>query len=154
MTTPAVGLSADELQKAAHEHLWLHFTRMSSYADSEVPIIVRGDGCYLEDINGKRYLDALAGLFAVNIGYGFGEEIGEAAAAQLRELPFYTNWSYAHPRAIAFQRRSPRAAWYWRASFQADSTASEPPEQKKTRFRSPGVSEATSAASSIALGWA
>jgi adenosylmethionine-8-amino-7-oxononanoate aminotransferase len=61
---------------------------------------VRGDGCYLEDINGKRYLDALAGLFAVNIGYGFGEEIGEAAAAQLRELPFYTNWSYAHPRAI------------------------------------------------------
>jgi adenosylmethionine-8-amino-7-oxononanoate aminotransferase len=63
-------------------------------------VIVRGDGCYLEDINGKRYLDALAGLFAVNIGYGFGDEIGEAAAAQLRELPFYTNWSYAHPRAI------------------------------------------------------
>jgi adenosylmethionine-8-amino-7-oxononanoate aminotransferase len=73
---------------------------MSSYADSDIPIIVRGDGCYLEDANGKRYLDALAGLFAVNIGYGFGEEVGEAAAAQLRELPFYTNWSYAHPRAI------------------------------------------------------
>jgi adenosylmethionine-8-amino-7-oxononanoate aminotransferase len=73
---------------------------MSSYAGEDIPIIVRGDGCYLEDINGKRYLDALAGLFAVNIGYGFGEEIGEAAAAQLRELPFYTNWSYAHPRAI------------------------------------------------------
>src|SRR4029453_739256 len=64
------------------------------------PIIVRGDGCYLEDVNGKRYLDALAGLFAVNIGYGYGEEVGEAAAAQMRELPFYTNWSYAHPRAI------------------------------------------------------
>ena len=84
----------------ALDHLWLHFTRMSGYADGDVPIIVRGDGCYLEDINGKRYLDALAGLFAVNIGYGFGEEVGEAAAAQLRELPFYTNWSYAHPRAI------------------------------------------------------
>jgi adenosylmethionine-8-amino-7-oxononanoate aminotransferase len=63
-------------------------------------MIVRGDGCYLEDSNGKRYLDALAGLFAVNIGYGFGEEVGEAAAAQLRELPFYTNWGYAHPRAV------------------------------------------------------
>jgi adenosylmethionine-8-amino-7-oxononanoate aminotransferase len=73
---------------------------MSSYTGEDIPIIVRGDGCYLEDINGKRYLDALAGLFAVNIGYGFGDEIGEAAAAQLRELPFYTNWSYAHPRAI------------------------------------------------------
>ncbi len=89
-----------DLQRAAREHLWLHFTRMGGYRDAEIPIIVRGDGCYLEDANGKRYLDALAGLFSVNIGYGFGEEMGEAAAAQMRELPFYTNWSYAHPRAI------------------------------------------------------
>jgi adenosylmethionine-8-amino-7-oxononanoate aminotransferase len=89
-----------DLQRAARDHLWLHFTRMGGYQDGEVPIIVRGDGCYLEDSHGKRYLDALAGLFSVNIGYGFGEEIGEAAAAQMRELPFYTNWGYAHPRAI------------------------------------------------------
>jgi adenosylmethionine-8-amino-7-oxononanoate aminotransferase len=88
-----------DLQRAAREHLWLHFSRMAGYRDG-VPIIVRGDGCYLEDTNGKRYLDALAGLFSVNIGYGYGEEIGEAAAAQMRELPFYTNWGYAHPRAI------------------------------------------------------
>ncbi len=89
-----------DLQRAARDHLWLHFTRMSAYEGADVPIIVRGDGCYLEDSKGKRYLDALAGLFSVNIGYGFGEEIGEAAAAQMRELPFYTNWGYAHPRAI------------------------------------------------------
>ena len=44
-----------------------------------MPIIVRGDGCYLEDSNGKRYLDALAGLFAVQIGYSYGDEVGEAA---------------------------------------------------------------------------
>ena len=89
-----------DLQQAARDHLWMHFTRMSGYASNEVPIIVRGDGCYLEDSNGKRYLDALAGLFSVNLGYGFGEEIGQAALAQMKELPFYTNWSYAHPRAI------------------------------------------------------
>jgi adenosylmethionine-8-amino-7-oxononanoate aminotransferase len=100
MSFPATTLSAEELQNAARDHLWLHFTRMSGFQDDGVPIIVRGDGCYLEDSHGKRYLDALAGLFAVNIGYGFGEEVGEAAAAQLRELPFYTNWNYAHPRAI------------------------------------------------------
>jgi len=101
MTTVSSGLSPSELQKAARDHLWLHFTRMGPYAETEeVPVIVRGDGCYLEDVNGKRYLDALAGLFAVQIGYSYGEEIGEAAAAQMRELPFYTNWSYAHPRAI------------------------------------------------------
>ena len=89
-----------DLQQAARDHLWLHFTRMGGYREAEVPIIVRGDGCYLEDSNGKRYLDALAGLFSVNIGYGFGDEIGRAAHEQMRELPFYTNWSYAHPRAI------------------------------------------------------
>jgi adenosylmethionine-8-amino-7-oxononanoate aminotransferase len=77
-----------DLQRAARDHLWLHFTRMGGYSQADVPIIVRGDGCYLEDANGKRYLDALAGLFSVNIGYGFGEEMGEAAAAQVRELPF------------------------------------------------------------------
>src|SRR5881275_2216113 len=100
MTAVSSGLSPAELQQAARDHLWLHFTRMSGYRDTEVPVIVRGEGCYLEDANGKRYLDALAGLFAVQIGYSYGEEVGEAALAQYRELPFYTNWSYAHPRAI------------------------------------------------------
>ena len=71
-----------------------------AWAAHEPPIIVRGDGCYLEDVEGKRYLDALAGLFAVQVGYSYGEEMGQAALEQMRELPFYTNWSYAHPRAI------------------------------------------------------
>ncbi len=93
------GLGLD-LQRAARDHLWMHFTRLGVYKDGEIPIIVRGDGCYLEDSNGKRYLDALAGLFAVQIGYSHGEEMGQAALDQMRELPFYTNWSYAHPRAI------------------------------------------------------
>ena len=100
MTTVQTTMTADELQQAARDHLWLHFTRMGGYLEGDLPVIVRGDGCYLEDANGKRYLDALAGLFAVQIGYSYGDEIGEAAAAQMRELPFYTNWSYAHPRAI------------------------------------------------------
>jgi adenosylmethionine-8-amino-7-oxononanoate aminotransferase len=86
-----------DLREAAREHLWLHFTRMGGH---EPPIIVRGEGCYLEDSEGNRYLDALAGLFAVQVGYSYGEEMGQAALEQMRELPFYTNWSYAHPRAI------------------------------------------------------
>jgi adenosylmethionine-8-amino-7-oxononanoate aminotransferase len=89
-----------DLQQLAKNHLWMHFTRMGGYGTADVPIIVRGEGCYLEDENGKRYLDGLAGLFSVNIGYSHGEEIGQAALEQMRELPFYTNWSYAHPRAI------------------------------------------------------
>jgi adenosylmethionine-8-amino-7-oxononanoate aminotransferase len=90
-------MALTDLRAAARDHLWLHFTRMHGY---EPPVIVKGEHCYLWDDTGKRYLDALAGLFSVNIGYSYGEEIGQAALEQMRELPFYTNWSYAHPRAI------------------------------------------------------
>ena len=81
--------SATDLQQLARDHLWMHFTRMGGFGRTsgtgeDVPIIVKGDGCYLWDSNGKRYLDALAGLFSVNIGYGYGEEIGQAALAQMR----------------------------------------------------------------------
>ena len=93
--------SHDGLHQAAADHLWLHFTQMAEYEDpGKLQVIVSGDGCYVEDSEGKRYLDALAGLFCVNIGYGFGEEMGEAAAAQMRELPFAINWTFAHPRSI------------------------------------------------------
>jgi adenosylmethionine-8-amino-7-oxononanoate aminotransferase len=108
MTEPE--FDAARLRQDARDHLWLHFSRMGAYRDAPMPVIVRGDGCYLEDVDGRRYLDALAGLFAVQIGYSHGEEIGEAAAAQMRELPFYTNWSYAHPRAIELATELARLA--------------------------------------------
>jgi len=77
----------NDLQQNARDHLWMHFTRMGGFGEhQDVPIIVKGDGCYLWDSNGKRYLDALAGLFSVNIGYGYGEEIGPAALEQMRAL--------------------------------------------------------------------
>ena len=79
--------------------------------------------------------------------------VRSAATPLIDSAPMVVPW-YAIRRDTAFQRRSPRAACHWRASFHADSTASEPPETKKTRFRSPGVSDATSAASSNARGCA
>ncbi len=102
--TPEVGGDQSELQRLARRHLWMHFTRMSAYEDHEMPIIVRGDGCYVYDQNGKRYLDGLSALFCVNAGHG-RTEIGEAAARQVEELGFFTNWSYAHPRAIELAAR-------------------------------------------------
>ncbi len=95
---------SSELQERAKRHLWMHFTRMGSYADHEVPVIARGEGCYVYDEYGKRYLDGLSALYCVNIGHGRAE-IGEAAARQAAELGFYTNWSYAHPRAIELAAR-------------------------------------------------
>src|SRR5215208_6644304 len=102
--TPERRGEQSELQELARRHLWMHFTRMSAYEDHEMPVIVRGEGCYVFDEHGKRYLDGLSALFCVNIGHGRGE-LGEAAAEQAKELGFFTNWSYAHPRAIELAAR-------------------------------------------------
>jgi adenosylmethionine-8-amino-7-oxononanoate aminotransferase len=100
ITHEAVGTEGATLQEQARRHLWMHFTRLSSYdADHEVPIIVRGEGCYVYDEHGNRYLDGLSALFCVNIGHGRAD-IAQAGADQAKELGFFTNWSYAHPRAI------------------------------------------------------
>ncbi|KRF37244.1 aspartate aminotransferase family protein [Nocardioides sp. Soil805] len=89
----------DHLQQAAKDHLWLHFTRQGQYADADVPVMVRGEGAYLWDAHGKKYLDGLAGLFVSQLGHG-RTELADAAAAQARELAFMPLWSYAHPPAI------------------------------------------------------
>jgi len=89
----------DHLQRAAKDHLWMHFTRHSSYDDADVPVIVRGEGAYIYDAKGRRYLDGLAGLFVSQLGHG-RTELAEAAAAQAKELAFHPLWSYAHPNAI------------------------------------------------------
>ena len=88
------------LQELAQRHLWMHFSRMGAYGPGhDVPIIVRGDGCYVWDDRGNRYLDGLSALFCVNIGHGRAD-VAQAGADQARELGFFTTWSYAHPRAI------------------------------------------------------
>ncbi len=94
----------DELQRSAKDHLWMHFTRHSTYDQSDVPIIVRGEGAYIWDAQGKRYLDALAGLFVSQLGHG-RTELAEAAAKQAKELAFMPLWSYAHPTAIELAER-------------------------------------------------
>jgi adenosylmethionine-8-amino-7-oxononanoate aminotransferase len=92
------------LQKSAREHLWMHFTRMSSYDDADVPVIVRGEGPYVYDAKGRRYLDALGGLFVSQLGHG-RKELAEAAAKQAGELAYFPLWSYAHPNAIQLAER-------------------------------------------------
>jgi len=92
------------LQQSARDHLWLHFTRMSSYEHADVPIIVKGEGPYVYDAKGNRYLDALAGLFVNQLGHG-RTELAEAAAKQASELAFFPLWSYAHPSAIELAAR-------------------------------------------------
>jgi adenosylmethionine-8-amino-7-oxononanoate aminotransferase len=82
----------------------MHFTRIGDHPPTPVPIIVSGEGCYVYDADGKRYLDGLSALYCVNAGHG-RPEFAAAAAAQMAELDFFTTWSYAHPRAIELATR-------------------------------------------------
>jgi adenosylmethionine-8-amino-7-oxononanoate aminotransferase len=90
-------------QAAARDHLLLHFARNGSKA----PLLVleRGEGPWVFDEQGNRYLDALSSLFCAQLGYSYGEEMGEAAAAQLSRLAFSTVWGAAHPAAVALSTR-------------------------------------------------
>ena len=98
--------SPGRLERLADAHLWGHFSRLGS---GEPAIIVRGEGCYVWDRHGRRYLDGLAGLFTVQVGHG-RRELAEAAAAQANELGYFPLWTYAHPAAIELAARLARLA--------------------------------------------
>ncbi len=97
--TPAAGGTEN-----AADHLWMHFTRMGSAASNPVPVIERGEGAHIYDSTGRRYLDALSGLFVVQAGYG-RDEIAAAADRQTRKLAYFPIWSYATPPAIELADR-------------------------------------------------
>ena len=101
-----VGQHSDDSrqQRSARDHLWMHFTQHSDDPSVEIPTIVRGDGVYIWDANGRRYLDGLSGLFVVQVGHG-RTELAEAAAKQASELAFFPLWSFAHPTAIDLAER-------------------------------------------------
>jgi adenosylmethionine-8-amino-7-oxononanoate aminotransferase len=96
----------DRWAQGAERHLWMHFTRHSIYetGDGHVPVITRGEGPYIWDDRGRRYLDGLSGLFVVQVGHGRAE-LAAAAARQAEELAFFPIWSYAHPRAVELAER-------------------------------------------------
>ena len=82
------------------DNLLLHFTPFTEDR-SKLPVIVSGEGCYVTDDKGRTYVDGLAGLFTNQVGNGRGE-LGEVAARQMKELGFFPNWSFQHPRSLEF----------------------------------------------------
>ncbi len=92
----------ERLQEAAHDHLLLHFTRNGAFGAGKPELLVleRGEGPYVFDTTGKRYIDGLSSLFCAQIGYSYGEAMAAVASKQLTTLAFNTNWGTAHPAAI------------------------------------------------------
>ena len=99
--------SHEELQHAANEHLLLHFARNGAFGPdgAELLVLERGEGPYVFDTRGRRYVDGLSSLFCCQIGYSYGAEMADVAADQLTRFPFNTNWGTAHPPAIQLAQR-------------------------------------------------
>ncbi len=88
-------------QRADVDNFLHPFTDYKSLAEEKAMIVTRGEGCYVWDSDGNKYLDGLAGLACVNIGYG-REEIAQAAADQMRKLSYFNNFfKSSNEQAIA-----------------------------------------------------
>ncbi|MFP5322576.1 MAG: aspartate aminotransferase family protein [Acidimicrobiia bacterium] len=96
-------MSNQDLSALAERHLWGHFTELKSGVDG-TRIIERGEGCYVWDHKGNRYLDGLAGLFVSQVGHG-RTELARAAGEQAETLGYFPIWTYAHPSAIELAAR-------------------------------------------------
>ncbi len=90
-------------------NLLLHF---STSEVEDLLLLERGEGPYVFDTHGRRYIDALSSLFCAQIGYSHGEEMAAAAGRQLTTLAFNTSWGTTHPPALELAERRPsRATW-------------------------------------------
>ncbi len=88
----------NEHRRLAQRHLLPHFTKAASWRAEDLMVIERGEGCYVWDSDGNRYLDGLAGLFCTNIGHG-RSDLTAAAAKQMDQLAFFPTWGFANPPA-------------------------------------------------------
>ncbi len=95
----------DDLRQLASDHLWGQFSRLApDGGETTSPIMERGEGCYVWDTEGRRYLDGLSGLFTVQVGHG-RRDLAQVAAAQAEKLAYFPLWTYAHPNAIELAAR-------------------------------------------------
>ena len=83
----AEALIAEDL--AHHMHPFTDYKALAGEGGSK--LVTHADGVYLWDADGRRYLDGMAGLWCVNVGYG-RKELAEAAAGQMVELPYYNTF--------------------------------------------------------------
>lgn len=95
----------EELRALDAAHHLHPFTDTKQLNEMGVRVITRADGVYIHDSDGKSYIDGMAGLWCVNVGYG-RREIAEAVGRQMLELPFYnTFFNTTHPPAARLSAR-------------------------------------------------
>ena len=102
---PLNNMSTEELQALDAAHHLHPFTSRKELNAAGARVLSRADGVFVHDNDGKAYLDGMAGLWCVNIGYG-RRELADAAHRQMQELPYYnTFFQCTHPPAVHLSAR-------------------------------------------------
>lgn len=85
---------------------FLHpYTNLATHQETGPTIITKGDGVYVYDETGKRYIEGLAGLWCTSLGFN-NKRLIEAAAKAMEQLPFYHSFGgKSHPTAIELAER-------------------------------------------------
>jgi adenosylmethionine-8-amino-7-oxononanoate aminotransferase len=108
MTAVDASSEVEDYVRRGLAHLWVHTRQFNDLSqDGEFVIIESGDGIWLRDINGNRYIDAMSGLWTVNAGHG-RQALAEVAARQMAELPFANPFAYATKPAVDLASRLDR----------------------------------------------
>jgi len=94
----------DTLVRWDHDHLWHPFTQMKGFREEDLLIVARGEGVYLYDYQGRRYLDGVSSLWC-NVHGHRRPELDRAIRDQLERVAHSTLLGIAHPPAIVLARR-------------------------------------------------
>ena len=102
----------NDLEQVDRDHVFHASTHLGQYARGELPnrIVTGGEGIYIQDRDGNKSLDAFAGLYCVNIGYG-RQEVADAIYEQAKELAYYHTYvGHSNEQIIKLSERIVRKA--------------------------------------------
>ncbi|NNE74846.1 MAG: aminotransferase class III-fold pyridoxal phosphate-dependent enzyme [Acidimicrobiales bacterium] len=88
-----------DLSQKAQAHLMPHYTKGAAWRAENHLVLDRGEGCYVWDTAGNKYLDGLAGLFCTNMGHGRAD-FAATASKQMERLAFFPTWGFSTPPAV------------------------------------------------------
>jgi adenosylmethionine-8-amino-7-oxononanoate aminotransferase len=101
----ASGADGGTQEIQAQDNRFLHpWEDLKTLGKNKRPVLTRGEGIYVYDSDGNRYIDGPAGMWCVNVGYG-RREIADAVANQIAEMPYDSPWSFTNVPAARLAER-------------------------------------------------
>jgi adenosylmethionine-8-amino-7-oxononanoate aminotransferase len=100
LTSQATAIDIEDYTRRGLDHLWVHTQQWNELAKPDgLMVFTEGEGVRLKDMKGRSFIDAMSGLWVVNVGHG-RRELAEVAAEQMQKLAYVNTFAYATAPAI------------------------------------------------------